>query len=168
MESDNTTNSFTFASHTISNTPLYSFENKKLWARVLSVHDGDTITCAIESFPGCFFRYNIRLAGIDTREMTSKGQSKDLAITSRNKLIAFITDNQIVLCETKIYTRTMIIAEFGRDVFLVYLDCDKMDKYGRVLARVYSPTNQKQSANAMLLETGLAQIYNGGTKQEFE
>ena len=149
------------------NTPLYSFENKKVWARVLAVHDGDTMTCAIEAFPGLFFRYNVRLDGIDTSEMTSKDtQLKDFAELARNRLIAYLTDEKVQLKNNTHYTRNAIIQCFETDVYLVYLVCSKMDKYGRILAQVYKNA-ALESANDMLIREGYALPYDGGKKQMF-
>jgi endonuclease YncB( thermonuclease family) len=50
---------------------------------------------------------------------------------------------------------------------LVYLQCSKMDKYGRILATVYPPGDLLYSANQMLLNTGDANEYDGGKKHEF-
>jgi len=153
-----------WACHTMANTPLYSFENKKLWGRVLSVHDGDTMTCAIEAYPGCFFRYNVRLCGIDTSEMS--GPCKTKAIESRNELISFITNGEIHMDREHTYKRNDIISLFSKDIYLVYLECSKMDKYGRILANVYPPGDFQYSANQMLRDKGLAHEYDGGHKEE--
>ena len=152
-----------WTNHTMTSTPLYSFENKKLWGRVLSVHDGDTITCAIEAFPGCFFRYNIRLTGIDTSEMT--GPFKQKAIESRNVLISFITNGDVHMDQVVTYKKQDIINLFQKDIYLVYLECSKMDKYGRILANVYPPGEFKYSANQMLIDKGHAKAYFGGHKE---
>jgi endonuclease YncB( thermonuclease family) len=152
----------TFAKHDMKNTPLYSFENKSMWARVLSVHDGDTITCAIESFPGAFFRYNVRLDGIDTSEMTSKDErAKSFAEQARNRLIAYLTRETV---QPKGHcVRSSVVNMFSSDVYLVYLTCSKMDKYGRVLAKV-TVHPKEESANDMLLREGYATQYDGGKK----
>ena len=165
------TNSTAFINQTMKNTPLYSFEHKQVWARVLSVHDGDTITCVIESFPGLFFRYNVRLDGIDTSEMTSKDTVlKDFAELARNRLIAYITDGAVQLDKNVHYTRNTIIQKLESDVYLVYLACSKMDKYGRILAQVYknapaAAALESESANDMLIREGYALPYDGGKKQ---
>lgn len=156
------------SSQTMSNTPLYSFVNKKLWARVLSVHDGDTLTAAIEAFPGCFFRYNIRLDGIDASEITSHDERlKVLAVKSRNRLLHHVSEGKITLDMNKHFTRNDIIKELANDVYLVFLHCREMDKYGRILAQVYKndlPEGPK-SINELILEEGYAIKYDGGAKR---
>ena len=147
-----------FASHTMSNTPVYSFINQKMWARVVNVHDGDTLTCIIEAFPQCFFRYNIRLAGINTREIN--GEEKAAATISRNRLLNYVTSGKVVGGTS----RNNIIAELASDVYLVFLHCDKMDKYGRILATVYSNQDGAESINAIMIKECLAVKYDGGKK----
>lgn len=157
-------------SHNIQNTPVYSFENKKIWARVVNVHDGDTITCIIEAFPECFFKYNVRLEGIDTSEITSSDtRLKELAQIGRNQLVAYITNGKKILDNQTKYTRNDIIAIFNDNVYLVLLDCKKMDKYGRIIATVYNNENKNEnkntvSANQTLVDSKLAVMYNGGKK----
>jgi endonuclease YncB( thermonuclease family) len=150
-----------FASHTMSNTPVYSFINQKIWARVVNVHDGDTLTCIIEAFPECFFRYNIRLAGINTREI--KGEEKAAATIARNRLLNYVTSGKVAGATG----RNNIIAELASDVYLVFLHCDKMDKYGRILATVYrNQEKDEESINAIMIKECLAVKYDGGRKIE--
>lgn len=155
------------ASHTMSNTPMYSFVNKKVWARVLCVHDGDTMTCAIEAFPQCFFRYNVRLDGIDTKEITSHDPAtKERAIAARNALLNHVT-GETVAANDATYSRNDIINKLANDVHLVFLHCDKMDKYGRILATVYKAPDDQESINTILIKKGLAVKYDGGKKTDW-
>lgn len=154
------------ASYTMSNTPMYSFVNKKVWARVLCVHDGDTMTCAIEAFPKCFFRYNVRLDGIDTKEITSHDPAtKACAMSARNELLNYVTSGKFIA--TAPHSRNDIINELANDVHLVFLHCDKMDKYGRILAVVYKAPDDEESINTILINKGLAVKYDGGKKTDW-
>ena len=47
----------------------FSLKGKTLQARLVNVHDGDTHTYIIELYPGDFYRFTVRLAGIDTPEL---------------------------------------------------------------------------------------------------
>lgn len=154
--------------HTYQNTPTYSLKNQNIYARLVNVHDGDTITCIIESYPKCFFKYNIRLNNIDACEITTKDSKlKQQAIIARNHLIEFLTG--IILDDKHIYTRNDIIDILSKDAYLVYLKCDGMDKYGRVLADVYNIENLNKSASEYLRELYPESVneYHGGHKAAF-
>ena len=147
---------------------MYSLKSKNIYARLVNVHDGDTITCIIESYPNCFFKYNVRLNNIDASEITSKDPKlKNLAILARNSLIYILTG--IIIDNDSNYTRYDIINLLSTDVFLVYLKCDGMDKYGRVLADVYNINNHEKSASEILAEKYPNAIheYHGGHKTVF-
>lgn len=124
------------------------------WAKVVKVYDGDTITVVmfLNQMP---FKFRVRLSDIDTAEKKSKDEMEvkwaNRAITRINELIK----------ENK----------------LVYLDCQKWDKYGRLLAQVYESkekyledqNNQdcQLSINQKLQDEGLAYKYDGGERQKF-
>jgi len=156
--------------HTYSNTPFFSLNNYNCWARLINVHDGDTITAIIEYPTNTFCKYNIRLDGIDTYEMTSHDiETKAKAILARNLLIESATCNDIQLnpLENIKITRNKIIEMLEKKVYLVFLKCKTMDKYGRVLADVYAPNNldENNSLNNMMLNAKLAYEYHGGHKE---
>ena len=152
--------------HTYSNTPFFSLNNYNCWGRLVNVHDGDTITVIIEYPTNTFCKYNIRLDGIDTAEMTSNNlETKTKAIDARNLLIKLAT------CEkdcniTSTTNRNQIIAMLEKKVYLVFLKCKNMDKYGRVLADVYTAGDMSTSLNSMILDANLAYEYHGGLKSE--
>jgi hypothetical protein len=84
---------------------------------VVKVYDGDTITIAATSGDGINRRFSVRLAGIDTAEMTSKDpQMKDLAIKAKHHL------SERCLRKT------------------VWLSNVTLEKYGRLLATVHVST----------------------------
>jgi endonuclease YncB( thermonuclease family) len=104
----------------------------------------------------------VRLDGIDTSEMTSKDEkAKDFAEQARNRLIAYLTDEQVQ--PKGRHVRSNVINMFASQVYLVYLTCSKMDKYGRVLAKVCVYPNS-ESANDMMLREGYAIAYDGKKK----
>lgn len=157
--------------HTYSNTPFFSLDNYNCWARLVNVHDGDTITVIIEYPSNTFCKYNIRLDGIDTAEISSRDPvTKQKAIIARNLLIQFSTCNDIEVPANLINilstpsTRNQIISMLEKKVYLVFLKCKKMDKYGRVLADVYAADDMNTSLNSMILEANLAYEYYGGHK----
>jgi len=161
-------------------------------ARVVGIHDGDTISCIIrigseqsiqsgqsgqsgqqENHP-TFARFNVRLAGIDAPEMTSHNPVlKEAAINVRNRLIELVTGKKCTfetpgMAHT---TRTDICKYLCQDVYMVSLICKDMDKYGRLLAEVYvcheNDEGILRNINAVLMNVGLVNTYDGGHKSEF-
>lgn len=129
-------------------------------ARVVSIHDGDTITCIIP-FETSFYKFSIRLAGIDTCEMTSKNNlAKVKAFLARGRLFQLITDTNIDTIEWK---KRDFDDYFAKYYTTITLECTEMDKYGRVLANISNFAD-------ILIHEKLAYRYDGGkklTEQEF-
>ena len=50
----------------------------------------------------------------------------------------------------------------------VWIECKKNDKYGRTLVTVYRKRNDTKSVNDKMIDSGLVNIYDGGTKKEFK
>lgn len=157
-----------FAGYTI-DTPELSLKGIQTLARVVSVYDGDTMTLVIP-FKGDCYKFNCRLAGIDTCEIKSKVQkNKDTAVQARNRLL------QLMGLDVKelnaAYTRSQIQKMLSDTVTLVNIDCYDFDKYGRVLVDVYDKTRTTNIVRC-LLEEKLAYKYDGTTKltedQQFE
>lgn len=127
-------------------------------ARIVGVHDGDTVKCVI-GFNGDFYTFSVRVYGIDTPEMTSKDPSvKAMAIRARNRLIELVTDEP---CPTALETKKDVDTYFKGRYTEVQLDCLEMDKYGRVLANIGRCAD-------ILVNEGLAHRYFGKTKEGFE
>ena len=112
---------------------------------VVKVYDGDTITIAtklpimpIESQP--IYRFSVRLNGIDTPEIKGKdADEKQCAQRAKE----FVT-NEVM----------------GK---LVKLENVTLEKYGRLLATVY--TESSENLNDMMIKKHLAVAYDGGTKK---
>lgn len=125
-----------------------TFKDKTLYAKVLSVYDGDTITVSTRltsSEP--FARYSVRLAGIDTPEL--RGPQRAAGLVVRDKLRGVLRPGRMVI-----------------------IDFDSEDKYGRLLGRVYTIKgwwSRKRSVDICewLVKCGYALRYDGGTKTEF-
>jgi endonuclease YncB( thermonuclease family) len=135
----------------LTDAPSYDreFLGKQVIAKVVSVYDGDTITAIFRLNPASPpLKYSVRLTGIDTPEM------KPLkTVPNREALIALAKS-----------ARDFIISRTTGQ--LVMLDLQGLDKYGRVLARVYlTPTpDPTYCINDMLIQAGLAKPYAGGSK----
>ena len=110
------------------------------FGKVVKVYDGDTITVASrlhENSP--VYRFQVRLAGIDCPEMKTQNETEKQCAKLAKQLIIDSCLNQIVEL---------------RDV--------ELEKYGRILAKVYCGT---VCLNNLLCEHHLAVAYDGGTKK---
>ena len=109
--------------------------------KVVKVYDGDTITIATklpyENSP--YYRFSVRLKGIDCPEMKTKNkEEKECALIARDFLREVLMDKMVQLKEVE------------------------LEKYGRILAHVYI---EEQNISVLLCEKKLAVKYEGGTKQ---
>lgn len=107
---------------------------------VVKVYDGDTITIVSQlPYPESpYFRFSVRLAGIDTPEMKGKSENEKIkAVQARDALSALILNKCIQLQNVT------------------------TEKYGRLLADVYL---DNLHLNKWMIDKGFAVPYNGGTK----
>lgn len=124
--------------------------------QVIKVYDGDTITIAnkLPYHNSPLYRFQIRLAGIDSPEIKGKTEEEKNAAKKSQKAL-----EELILYK------------------IVYLENKKIEKYGRILADVYVDitTNseedsepQKLNINQWMLDNKYAIKYNGKTKEEFD
>lgn len=109
--------------------------------KVVKVYDGDTITVATKLPYGNspYYRFSVRLKGIDCPEMKTKNKDeKECASLARDFLRELIMDKMVVLKEIE------------------------LEKYGRILAHVYL---NEVNVSDVLCEKRLAVKYDGGKKQ---
>lgn len=127
-------------------------------SRLIDVIDGDTIVCVIPVM-GRFFKFNVRLNGIDTCETKSKDPVlREKALEARDYIIKRVTNypERMERKETK--------TKLDENVFIVYLHCYEFDKYGRLLADVYINEESQASLSEELININLAYPYDGGKK----
>jgi endonuclease YncB( thermonuclease family) len=107
---------------------------------VLSVYDADTIKVNIRAWPDIVGKsMPVRVSGIDTPEIKGKCVlEREMAVAARDFAAALLTTAQVVEL---------------RNI--------RRDKYFRLLAEVWA---DGWSLGAILLESGLARHYEGGTK----
>ena len=118
----------------------FNFKGLKTYAKVSNVYDGDTIHLTF-SFRFRIIRQRCRFARIDSPEIKGKTQAeKDDAIVSRDFLRQLI-ENKII-----------------------YVHFKEMDKYGRPIIEVYNRKYWKHNINDQMIESGMAVLYDGGTK----
>lgn len=111
--------------------------------KVIKVYDGDTITIACKLFENDsnFYRFSVRIDGVDTPEIKGKtSEEKEKAKIVREALTDLIMNK------------------------IVYLENVRFEKYGRILAKViYNDIN----ISNWLIENNYAHEYQGGKKQEW-
>ncbi|PNH01081.1 hypothetical protein TSOC_013056 [Tetrabaena socialis] len=144
---------------TTSTTPQFSVADLRCWARLLDVHDGDTIAVAAEVLPGHTYQLRIRLAGIDAPEMS---RVNVLAEDARRRLVGLLAPT-VQVNTTAHMTRGEMQRALQADVNLVFIKCMQMDKYGRVLAHVARGPDEEHVQDILLRE-GHARAYDGGTR----
>jgi micrococcal nuclease len=123
---------------------FYHLKGYECWAKVLRVVDGDTAYVAF-FVHGKPFKYRVRLAGIDTAEKKSTDEAEKVwALKAENKFRDWVGNE------------------------LVWLKCQKYDKYGRLLVEIYSDEGGHTfSLNESLKELGLAYTYKGRKRTPF-
>ena len=128
----------------------FNMDGVERYAKIVHVYDGDTFRAAL-IHNNKVKKLTFRPVGYDTPEM------KPLK-TMPNR------DTHIRLAKE---ARDHLIKLFGGIGSYVFIKCHKFDKYGRVLATVYPTRWSDKSINQMMLDSGLANEYDGGTKKDF-
>ena len=111
--------------------------------QVIKVYDGDTITVAAQlPYPESpYYKFSVRLTGIDAPEIKGRSEEERAAAHSSQKALEDLILNKTVRLENR-----------------------RQEKYGRLLADVYLGDIH---INQWLLENGHAKAYDGGTKEAF-
>lgn len=154
-------NTQNLGNRTCYNTNVFSLTGREFIAKVVSIYDGDTMTCIIEMFPETFYQVKFRLFGIDTPELN--GDNVEQAIQARNRVICLVTSEDIQNIQSM--SRKDIKALLNMNQYFVKIQCHHFDKYGRVLADVYTIDNPNETINQILLREHLAvEMMNGSCK----
>ena len=129
-------NCFTISEKTRANAKQYVPQITK--GEVVKVYDGDAITIVakLPYMTSDYYRFSVRLLGIDCAEI--KGKEKETAKKARDALSNKILNRKITL----------------RDV--------STEKYGRLLANIYL---DGECINDWMLTNGYAVAYDGGKKE---
>jgi micrococcal nuclease len=121
--------------------------SERFWygATVLNVIDGDTIDLMIDLGFNIHHKIRVRLYGVNTPESrTSNKEEKALGLKAKGFTKDWLDSHKWV------YVNTIP---------------DKNDKYGRILAKIYSSENLNDPSTACLnkdiVESGLAREYYG-------
>lgn len=117
----------------------FSFDGFNCLAKVIRVHDPDTITIVFK-YQNTFYKKNLRLNGIDAPELHSKIKS------------------EADLCKAgQVYLSGLILNK------IIKVHMGAFDKYGRILSNIYLyPDNTDIIQN--LITGGFVREYDGGHK----
>jgi len=140
--------------------PPFSLAGQVLPGLVVSCYDGDTLHVVLPVF-GHFFRFPVRLDGIDTPEMKSKiAENKLRAIRARNRVLQLAG---LAVDMDEAYSKKDVEAMLARTRPVVVVECKEFDKYGRLLANVRAQ-HGLPTFSEILLADKLAYTYGGATK----
>lgn len=131
----------------ISKIKRFSFSGLNTFARVIKVHDADTITIIFE-YNGEIIKYNIRIDGIDAPELHSK-KKEEMDLSKKGKS----------------YVSKLILYSIVRVRFKDF------DKYGRILGDIFifdEESHEEQNLASILIRGGYVREYEGGKKEEWD
>lgn len=128
-------------------TPKFTLKNAFKICKIVDVYDGDTVRGVFEH-NGQYNKWTIRMYGYDSPEMRP---SKKLENRDEIKAKAI---------ESRDYLRSKILNK------TIYLHCLDFDKYGRVLANIYTEDLGTVSVNDHMVEMNYGYKYFGGTKKK--
>ena len=134
---------------TLKDVGQFSFENMTVFAKPVSVYDGDTLRSAFY-YKDEIVQTSCRAIGYDSPEMKislqdpHRVQLKILAIKARDRFRELI---------------------YSSDNGLIKLKISKNDLYGRSLVDIYIQKGDEDIyVNEIMIEEGLGKRYDGGTK----
>ena len=128
----------------IINAPNFSncFKDLTVIGKIVGVYDGDSVKIILP-FENKLYKFSSRLSKIDTPEIRSSCLlEKEFAIKIRDELAEKIINK------------------------LAIVNCDGLDKYGRLLVRINIDGDEK-TINDWLIDKKYAFKYDGGTKKSW-
>lgn len=122
--------------------PDFSLNGVHTVCKVQRLIDGDTFVGLI-NLDRKVRKFKFRLNGLDCYEIHSKEQHKKLLADKGMEYSGgFMSKNRNI----------------------VFIECFKFDKYGRVLCNVFNDKSRIKNLNSELIEKGFAVPYSGGKK----
>lgn len=158
------------------NTEEFSLNGLSTFCRIVDVIDGDTL-CVIFNLNDKFYRFIIRLDGIDTCEIKSKDINiHQKGIDAKNYIISMLCSSNNIKNYELNFNKKETKEFFNNNFIIAYIYCKEFDKFGRILANVYLCNNEYNSINllkqnslsSLLLNNKLAYPYFGETKMSDE
>jgi len=123
----------------------FSFNGLVCVAKIVDIYDGDTLRAVFRDGNGKLIQYKIRLIGYDSAEMKplksdpNRVAIKDKAKKAKEALSSKVND-------------------------LVIMKCGNFDKYGRILAYLY--TKSGENINQWMMDNHHGIPYDGKTKKK--
>ena len=148
-------------------TPHFSLNGTNTYGRLVDIYDGDTVKIVLSAFKDTFFKFDVRLNGIDTCEIKSHNpENKEKGVKAKKRVCDMVEEIYGNYVNSKLETQKEIKDYLKSIVCIVFVKCYNFDKYGRLLADVYIDYNSltRKSISEILLSEKLAYPYNGGTK----
>lgn len=140
--------------HKVKDRPVFSLHGYHGYAKIMDIYDGDTFKAII--FLHCRpLKFTFRTLFYDAPEMKplksnpNRDKEKKQAIAAKELLVSLTNYKDS----------------------LVYLHCSNMDKYGRVLVKVFQNHDDflnDDSINQKMIDSNLVNRYDGGKKQQFQ
>jgi endonuclease YncB( thermonuclease family) len=128
----------------------FSMNGVNIYGKIVHVYDGDTFRACVYH-NGIVKKLTFRPIGYDTPEI---------------RPLKSIENREIHIQKAKDARERFLELSGGIGAF-VFLRCLKNDKYGRILVTLYKKRSSCKSINQYMIESGVANIYEGGTKDMF-
>lgn len=129
---------------TLTNTPKFTLETHgtRTPARVIDVHDGDTVLVAMKMF-NKIWAFRLRLAHVNTPELRPS-----LTESNRTEIIKKAR-------EARDFLASKVLGH------IVWVNILGYEKYGRVLAELYVSERETSSINQLIVASGHGALYEG-------
>lgn len=139
----------------------FTLNGRTFLGRVIDVIDGDTLIIIMNT-NGYYYRYHVRLNGIDVCELHGDLQHESKRI--RTMVLRFLLNQgDCSSSNDDVVERPAIRNALLETPCIVTVVCHKFDKYGRLLADV-NRSCDGVCISSFLLNQGFAKPYTGGTK----
>lgn len=147
-------------------TPEFSLVGTEMYARLIALHDGDTCKLILP-VGGNYYKFAVRMNGLDTPEMTSKDpRAKALARKARDRHFELATGQALAPSTNDAVEsakKKSIKSYLESNIAVVWVKCGELDRYGRPLVDIRK-TKDGRTFTEILLEEKLAYEYGGKTK----
>ena len=147
--------------------PIFDLRNFKGYAKITSVYDGDTFNALI-LLHDRVLKFKFRTLGYDAPEMkpglgmTDRDEHIHMAKLARDmfKQECGFDDREPPRWWNPFRCRTKVNG-------WIWIECGKMDKYGRPLVTVYRNKGDTVSVNDKMIQSGIVNVYDGKKKETF-
>ena len=142
--------------HNVSRSPFSPPTNADFYAKVVTVHDGDT--CDLVFYRnGSYQRFKCRLLGINSPEL----KAGNIALKSRDFLtwLCLGYDPSQITRQSQPWSEAQLQNYLNASQILVYAEFDGVGGYGRLLATLKGQEGGSRSFNQLLMDHGYASVY---------